>query len=316
MDGTVAGQDAWLWNAEEIGESGERVSHLCQDATYYGHLSIYHFAASFCLDGRVLDAGCGSGYGSAFLADAGARHVLGIDASERAIAFSRYHFARPNLSYEVLSAERVAELAPGQFDLIYTSNTLEHVPDVMAFFHGCVQVIAPGGLLLVAVPPITDDRLLYLNLINPYHVNLWSPRQWAFALGRFFAEVQPYLHGIERIGADFRPEHLAAGSSLTAEGFVIAPGTVDDMYRQFTLTAIFVARKPRPASELPTLGSTPQFVDDSFTREAGDIELRVRARLGRYFEPNAGELRPARTVGNRMRQIWQRLASFGHRVRR
>ena len=141
-------------------------------------------------------------------------------------------------------------------------------------------------MLLVAVPPIIDDRLLYLNLINAYHVNLWSPRQWSFVLNQFFEEVSPYLHGVERVGEDFQPEHIGAQGSLTEKDFVIERGTVEAMYDRFTLTAIFVARGPRPRSSVPSAVPLPEFVDGSFTREPGYIDPELRKRLRRYFEPS------------------------------
>ncbi|HSJ54717.1 MAG TPA: methyltransferase domain-containing protein [Anaerolineae bacterium] len=294
MNDSPAGQDTWLWDADVIGDAGERVSHLRQDHVYFGHLSLYHFAASYCPGARVLDAGSGAGYGTAHLADAGAAETLGIDASERAVAFARYHFSRPNLTFETMGVESVYALLPRRFDLIFTSNTLEHVADALAFVRGAWHLIDPQGTLVVAVPPITDDRLLYLNLINPYHVNLWSPRQWSFVLGQFFEEVCPHLHGVEEIGMDLGPELKAP---LSADTFVIAPGTIEEMYQKFTLTTILVARGPRPESALPALGAPMRFVDDSFTRLPGVISAPVRQRLAPYFPADVGPVPEAGSPG-------------------
>jgi len=240
----------------------------------------------FCKGATVLDAGSGAGYGAAHLADAGAEYVLGIDISDRAVEFSKHHFQRSNLDFRLMSVEKVADLLPQRFDVIFSSNTLEHVPNVMGFLRGAWSLLKPGGVLLVAVPPITDDRLLYLNLINAYHINLWSPRQWSSVLNQFFKEVSPYLHGVERIGEDFRPEHADPHSGPTEKDFVIERGTVEDMYDRFTLTAIFVARGPRPHSDVPSTALLPEFVDDSFTREPGYIAPSLRKKLRRYFEPS------------------------------
>jgi 2-polyprenyl-3-methyl-5-hydroxy-6-metoxy-1,4-benzoquinol methylase len=285
MDRSQSDQDTWLSDPCGIEEGGERVSHLHRSHFFYAHLSIYDFAAPFCKGAVVLDAGSGAGYGAAHLADAGAEYVLGIDVSDRAVEFSKHHFQRNNLDFRLMSLERVADLLPQRFDVIFSSNTLEHVPNVMGFLRGAWSLLKPGGVLLIAVPPITDDRLLYLNLINAHHVNLWSPRQWSFVLGQFFQEVAPYLHGVERIGEDFQPEHAGTHSSLTEKDFVIERGTVEDMYDRFTLTAIFAARGPRPQSTVSAAAPLPQFVDDSFTREPGYIDPDLRNKLRRYFEP-------------------------------
>lgn len=206
--------------------------------------------------------------------------MYGIDVSAKAIAFSRHHFRRPNLEFAVADLRQLA--SPSNFfDFVYSSNTLEHVPDVPSFLRRAHTALTPAGSLLVAVPPITDDRLTYLNLVNPYHVNIWSPRQWAFTLGQFFGDVDVYLHGIGGIGAESREE----GSPTSERDFIIARGTVADMYEMFTLTAIFVARRPRAVSALPSAGSPVQFVDESFTRPPGRIDPELRRRLRPYFEP-------------------------------
>jgi SAM-dependent methyltransferase len=279
--------DEWLEDAEAISDDGERVSHLVKDFTFYGHLSIYDFATQFCRDAVVLDAGSGAGYGAALVADAGARHVLGVDVGPKAVEFSRHHYRRPNLEFEVLDFDELA-LPPDTFDFIFTSNTLEHVADVPAFLRAAHASLKPAGAMLVAVPPITDDRLVYLNVINPYHVNIWSPRQWEFALSRFFGEVDAYLHGVSDHAARHSIGSADDHTPLSEKEFAFTRAAVDDMYTTSTLTAIVIARAPRPADALPD-GSAPLgFVDDSLSRRPGQIDPELEARLEPYFDEPAG----------------------------
>lgn len=273
-----------MLNVEEISDGGERVTHLDRGASFYAHLSIYDFALQFCRDAVVLDAGSGAGYGSAHLARSGAKQVWGIDISEKAVDFSRHHFQEPNLTYQVMNLDQIEGFEPRSFDFIFSSNTLEHVPNVASFLSSAWQLLRPSGALLLAVPPITDDRLLYLNIINRYHVNLWSPRQWFHALGLFLQDVECYLHGVESIGRDFKPKHLTQTADLTEADFLFEQCDVADMYRMFTLTAIFLARRPRPESQVPVAGTPLGFVDDSFTRPEGYISPEMRLRLKRYFD--------------------------------
>ena len=308
MSEAMAGApEAWLHDPQAIADQGERVSHLVKDFGYYGHLSIYDFAAQFCQQAVVLDAGSGAGYGAAFLAERGAHQVYGIDVSAKAVAFSQHHFQRPNLEFQVASLEQLA-FPPGFFDVIYTSNVLEHVPDVPGFLRAAHIALKPTGTLVVAVPPITDDRLLYLNLINPYHLNLWSPHQWEFVLKQFFGEVRVFLHGVGQIGADYAPGFEATHGPLTEKSFVFAPGNVADMYRVFTLTAVFVATNPRPVSALPTTASPLTFIDESFSRPSGYIDPKLRRKLKRYFDP------PVRSPAELMKGAWAVWRTHGTRV--
>ena len=274
---------AWLEDPDQVSDYGERVSHLVRDFTFYGHLSIYDFATQFCRDAVVLDAGSGAGYGAAHLADAGARHVYGVDLSAKAVEFSKRHYQQPKLAFEVGDLEQLAFPA-GTFDFIFTSNTLEHVADVPGFLRAAHTSLKPAGAMLVAVPPITDDRLVYLNVINRYHLNIWSPRQWEFVLGQFFVEVSVYLHGVTDLAAAHASGSADANEALSEKEFTFTEGTVPDMYTTPTLTAIFVARAPRPADSLPAASSPPTFVDDSFSRATGYIDPEVERRLQPYFD--------------------------------
>jgi 2-polyprenyl-3-methyl-5-hydroxy-6-metoxy-1,4-benzoquinol methylase len=284
MDSSATRKNQKFKSIDDISDNGERVSHLNQDCVYYAHLSLYDFAKQFCKNALILDAGCGSGYGTAYLADSGAQHVWGIDASAKAIEFSRYHFQRSNLSYQEMKLEDIQGFTPNYFDFIYTSNTLEHVPDVVGFMRKAWQLLKPTGTMLIAVPPITDDRLEYLNIINPYHINIWSPHQWMHVIGTFFNEIRPVLHGVEKMGKDFKPEHFTPDSKLTEKSFVFTPSTVDDMYKIFTLTAIFVVKNPRPENQVPDPNVPLTFIDDSFSRSEGYIDPAVRQKLKRYFD--------------------------------
>ena len=62
-------------------QTGERVNPDFADENFRNHLRFYQFASQFVRGKEVLDCGCGTGYGSALLADSGAKSVLGIDFS-------------------------------------------------------------------------------------------------------------------------------------------------------------------------------------------------------------------------------------------
>ena len=77
----------------------ERVCPEFATGNFENHRKVYEFAAQFARDARVLDVGCGTGYGAALLADAGAASVTGIDNSEEAIGYARRKFRVDGLSF-------------------------------------------------------------------------------------------------------------------------------------------------------------------------------------------------------------------------
>lgn len=262
--GTAAAPSSW--SLVDITDNGERVTHLYPNDCYYAHLSLYEFAVPFVQSAVVLDAGSGTGYGAAHLADHGARFVYGIDASNKAVAFSHHHFPRPNLSFHTMSLEKIYGFREQQFDVVFCSNVLEHISDAPAFLRMIWRLLKPDGTFIVAVPPIINDAIRAQDLANPYHVNIWSPRQWSHVLSQYFAEVQAYQHWYDKPGVELNLLNAPGETVVTEKDFIFPALPTDQLYHQPTITAIFAARKPVLQPQLPKPGAPVWFVDDSFTR--------------------------------------------------
>src|SRR5215471_366889 len=80
------------------------------------HMARYGFAARLARGKRVLDAGCGAGYGGAELADVAAC-VVGADIAAEAIDFARRNYPRSNLWFERASCSALPHCT-GSFDLV------------------------------------------------------------------------------------------------------------------------------------------------------------------------------------------------------
>ncbi len=274
----------------DIIDGNERVVHLFPNSCYYAHLSIYYFALPFAQAGYVLDAGSGTGYGACYLADHGARFVEAIDLSAKAVAFSRQHFPRSNLRFQVMDLEKIRGFRSGRFDLVFSSNALEHLFDVSAFFRSAWQLLKPAGALVVAVPPITNDQQKLANLANLYHLNIWSPRQWHHVVSRYFAEIEYYQHGFGKPGVALDFNDTPEQTQVTERDFLFERIALEDYATRGSCTVIFVARRPRAAGEVPPPGSPLTFVDDSFTRRT----YACNSRLLREAAPAAWWTRLAR----------------------
>lgn len=274
------------WDVGDVTDSGERVTHLWPNDCYFAHLSVYRFAARLCEGGVVLDAGCGTGYGSAHLANKGARQVHGIDISEKAATFSRDHFPRANLEFRVMDVERIKGFPARSFDLIFSSNVLEHVADVSAFLRAARRLMKPGGSLLVVVPPIIGPIPRAIDLANPYHVNSWSPHQWHFVLRQYWAKIECYRHSFERseVKLDFGNHPRDVVISEADFGFHLLE--LEQLYRVPTLSVVFLARQPRPARELPRRGAPLVMIDNSVSRPGP--RQREASSSGRWQRLRAG----------------------------
>ena len=259
-------QPSQQWTVEQISDSGERVTHLHPNDCYFAHLSLYYFATRFCQNGMVLDAGSGAGYGSAYLAKHGARFVYGTDLSDKAIAFSQHYFNLPNLEYRAMTLEAITGFSPQTFDCIFSSNTLEHVPDVTRFFRLACGLIKPEGVLIIVVPPITRDVDWEVNIANRYHLNIWTPRQWYHMLSLFFSNIQPYWHGFNKPGVPLDFLNTPEQAVINEMDFIFKPISLDEYYSNPSLGVIFVVSDPISESRLPPKNLQVEFVDNSFTR--------------------------------------------------
>jgi 2-polyprenyl-3-methyl-5-hydroxy-6-metoxy-1,4-benzoquinol methylase len=252
---------------EDVSDGGERVTHLYPNDCYYAHLSIYNFALKYCKDKIVLDAGSGAGYGTAYLAERGARFVYGIDASSKAVAFSQYHFKRRNLKFQVMDLQKISGFPKNHFDFIFSSNTLEHIPDVSLFLRHVWKLLRADGVGVIAVPPIINEGLRKQDESNRYHLNIWSPRQWHYVLKQFFLEVELYRHHFEKSGIELNFANTPEQTIVTEEDFLFSPISLDHLYEAGSITALFVVKKPVPKQELPLSNSVISFIDDSYTRQ-------------------------------------------------
>lgn len=94
---------------------------------------------------RILDAGCGTGRNLVEYAELG--EVEGVDGSATAVQFARRR------GFEATQA-RLEELPyeDGRFQLIVSTDVIEHLDDDVRALTELRRVTAPGGRLVVTVP--------------------------------------------------------------------------------------------------------------------------------------------------------------------
>lgn len=173
--------------------TGERVVPGQVDVDLWNeHLARYAFAARLACGKRVLDAGCGSGYGSAELA-ATACSVIGLDVSADALGYARQSYRSPNASFIEASCASLP-IASQSIDLVVAFEVIEHVADWQAFLQDVQRVLAPGGRLILSTP----NKDYYAETRrhtgpNPYHVHEFDFAEFTRELQARFVHVAVYL---------------------------------------------------------------------------------------------------------------------------
>jgi SAM-dependent methyltransferase len=176
------------------------------------HMARYHFAVRLARGKRVLDAGCGAGYGSAELADV-AESVTGIDIAPVAVEYARAHYALPNLAFEEASCTQLP-FADGAFDLVVAFEVIEHLENWRDFLGEVRRVLAPAGQVIVSTP----NRLYYTESrggdgANPFHVHEFDFEEFNRELKQFFPYVSMFLENHVE-GVTFQPHE--AGETVEA----------------------------------------------------------------------------------------------------
>lgn len=125
-------------------------------------MASYALAISLCAGKRVLDISSRNGLGAAWLKACGASYVLGVEASEVAVADAASRFSANGLEFRVGHAisER-AWLHPAEtFDLIVCHDPIEHEADVGPLPLTLSKVLSPGGVLVISCcrPTINEVR--------------------------------------------------------------------------------------------------------------------------------------------------------------
>ena len=236
-------------SVEKLTNAGERMV-VGNMWGYWAHLSIYHFALKFAEGRRVLDAGSGAGYGSAYLARHGAK-VLAFDAGAVAIEHSRRRYAGDSVTFEIADLNAPLGLGDGVFDLVFSSNVFEHVGNVDGLAAECARVMAPGGVTIVAVPPICSAAAVAADMENQFHVHHIPPTAWHSKLLRFFENVRCHAHVGRGVFADKAREQaemrLPSDQVTIRETDFDFPQTTPEAMLQAnnSITAVFVCRGRR-----------------------------------------------------------------------
>ena len=149
------------------------------------HIKRYEFAARFCKDKVVLDAACGVGYGSAFLASI-VQEVVGVDISPEAITYAKEHYRKENTRFEVMDV-RSLNFPDRYFDVVCSFETLEHSDEPLKFLAQIKRVLKEDGMLIISTP---NAKRTVINPDNPYHKVEFSRKDFNNILRKHFSRVE------------------------------------------------------------------------------------------------------------------------------
>ncbi len=180
--------------------TGERTVPGIAEENYWfrRHEAAYRWTGRrFCrelLGARIVDAGCGEGYGAAVLAAAAGVPVVGLELD--ALAASHAHRAYPTQVDIVAANLDSLPAANDAVDALVSMQVVEHLWNLAGFLAEALRVLRPGGLCVIATP----NRLTFSPGLargdrptNPFHVEEFDADQLVAMMSHAgFVEITAY----------------------------------------------------------------------------------------------------------------------------
>jgi len=192
-----------------VGDTSERIRpgrqiSVRQHLLYLRHRFAYDFVArELRATDRVLEVGCGTGYGAAVLSERAARFV-GLDVDADVVA----HATEANRSkpgeFRLYDGVRIP-FDDASFEVAVSFQVVEHVADDRGYVAEIARVLAPGGTLYLTTP----NRLTRVEPgrkpWNRYHLREYSPAELLALMQSAFGDVE--LRGVRGSEEVERIEH-------------------------------------------------------------------------------------------------------------
>ncbi|MGH9582310.1 MAG: methyltransferase domain-containing protein [Bryobacteraceae bacterium] len=267
---------------EALAFTGERVvPGRVEPDLWNEHISRYRFAAVFAAGKRVLDAGCGTGYGTAILA-AVAKETAGFDISREAIEYASSHY--PEARFLAGSAEAFPA-GDGSADLVTAFEIIEHLTGWGKLVEEAHRVLAPGGMFLVSTPNKVDYAEARKGSgPNPFHV-------YEFELAAFKDVLAGVFPFVRILGQNQQEAIVFAGEQAESAGLAFVADAPRLEAAQFFLAVC--AKQPVEIPSFIYAGGAGNLLRErerwalSLDRELGDARAKID-ELHRELEERTG----------------------------
>jgi SAM-dependent methyltransferase len=144
------------------------------------HRAAYACAIEYAKNGsgqRILDLGCGTGYGTVLLAEA-SLDVFAIDRISPDLD-ARHHDVR-----YVRADAAAIPVSADAFDVVVSFQVIEHLEDPTAYLKAIAHMTRPGGIALLTTPNIVQS-----DKENPFHVHEYEADELKRLLEGYFDDV-------------------------------------------------------------------------------------------------------------------------------
>lgn len=182
------------YNEKKEFQGGERLylgKTESDEGSIREHLDRYAFALEHMPEHAVVvDAACGTGYGSEMLAQKAGK-VFGLEISDHALEWARSHHQKPNIEYKTADLNKTLPIPSESCDLVVSFETLEHIEDQKNMLSEFKRILKSGGALIISSPDreiITEKA----HTDNKFHIHELSKKESIELLRSYFTVEEVY----------------------------------------------------------------------------------------------------------------------------
>jgi len=202
------------------------------------HIQRYEWVLPYVKDCYCLDDGCGSGYGTNYLANNGVSNIIGIDKYKE-IKYVKKWYQRENLEFRYMDGCNL-KFGDNTFDAIISFDVLEHTraEDQEKFISETARTLKPEGTLYIGCPNATVSMGN-----NPHHFKELTRKELECRLQKYYGNVKILGQDISINGVKQKEHWYKYLSKLSYYNLVIIEEDYD-----FAYGLLAICKKPKKSA--------------------------------------------------------------------
>jgi len=272
----------WERQKEMLEWTGERFLPWMEGAQmHYEHLHRYTFAAHFVKGKKVLDLGCGEGYGTYMLARE-AEYVAGVEIDKTTVQHARSRYIKDNLEFIEGSMLAVPIEGEKKFDVAVCFEGIEHIAEHDKLLSEAKRLLKDDGLFIVSTP----NKAAYTDAPdyhNPFHVKELYFEEFSSLLRRYFKHLRIF------------GQRVYAGSNMWSIHQHKSRGYIEAVIKKGDTEFYFTERDKKEPVYLIAIASDAKLepllsVTDSWLTDASNAFFNDYERLGAELQTRDAQI--------------------------
>jgi ubiquinone/menaquinone biosynthesis C-methylase UbiE len=154
--------------------------------------AMYEFCLPYVAGRRVVDVGCGTGFGAALLAKE-ADSVVGVDPHPMAVETARAGYQADNLCFRQMDGTSL-DFDDASIDVVVSMGVIEHIKHYPVLFREAARILAPSGRFILGA---LNARLSLGD--DAYHYKEFVHEELKGLMDMHFIDVEVYgVRGVTR----------------------------------------------------------------------------------------------------------------------